>query len=60
MKLSNLEKIISLRRALHQHPELSMQEKETMKILQNFHCLSFLHGEFRVLVEGVTQLCDRR
>lgn len=36
MKLSNLEKIISLRRALHQHPELSMQEKETMKILQNF------------------------
>jgi hypothetical protein len=22
--------------------------------------LSFLHGEFRVPVEGVTQLCDRR
>lgn len=36
MNLSHLEKIISLRRTLHQHPELSMQEKETMKILQTF------------------------
>ena len=36
MNLSHLEKIISLRHTLHQHPELSMREKETMKILQNF------------------------
>ena len=36
MKLSNLEKIISLRHTLHEHPELSMQETETMKILKTF------------------------
>ena len=36
MELSNLEKVISLRHTLHQHPELSMQETETMKILQAF------------------------
>ena len=38
MNLSHLEKIISLRHTLHQHPELSMREKETMKILQTFLC----------------------
>ena len=31
-----LSVITQLRRTLHQHPELSMQEKETMKILQTF------------------------
>ena len=36
MKSSDLEKIIGLRRTLHQHSELSLQETETMKILQTF------------------------
>ena len=36
MKPAHLKKIISLRHTLHQHPELSMQETETMKILQSF------------------------
>lgn len=36
MKLLHLEKAINLRHTLHQHPELSMREKETMKILQTF------------------------
>ena len=31
-----LSVITQLRRTLHQHPELSMREKETMKILQTF------------------------
>ena len=36
MELLNLEKVTSLRHTLHRHPELSMQETETMKILQTF------------------------
>lgn len=36
MEPLNLEKVISLRHTLHQHPELSMQEIETMEILQTF------------------------
>lgn len=36
MKPAHLKKAISLRHTLHQHPELSMQETETMKILQTF------------------------
>ncbi len=36
MKPSHLEQVISLRHTLHQYPELSMQETETMKTLQDF------------------------
>ena len=36
MHPSNLEKIIHLRHALHQQPELSMQESGTIGILQDF------------------------
>ena len=36
MHPSNLEKIMRLRHALHQHPELSMQESYTMTLLQAF------------------------
>jgi len=36
MKRENLQKIIALRHRLHMHPERSMQEKETVAILQQF------------------------
>lgn len=36
MKLSLLEEVTRLRHTLHRHPELSMQETETMEILQAF------------------------
>ena len=36
MHPSNLEKIMRLRHALHQHPELSMQESYTITLLQAF------------------------
>lgn len=36
MKLSYKKKIIQLRHTLHRHPELSMQESGTIKILQAF------------------------
>ena len=37
MKPSHLEQVISLRHTLHQYPELSMQETETMKNPQDFY-----------------------
>ncbi len=46
MKKENLTKIISLRQSLHQHPELSLEEKETKKRL-----ISFLQQHTSLLIE---------
>lgn len=36
LKNNNLEKITELRHYLHAHPDLSLQESETIRILQDF------------------------
>lgn len=36
MKAENLTKIIELRHQLHRHPDLSLQEEETIRILKDF------------------------
>ena len=38
MKKENLQKITELRHELHRYPELSMQEKETARMIRNFLC----------------------
>lgn len=56
MNKENLTKIIRLRRLLHQHAELSGEEKETKKILMDF-CRE--HTDFKVVDRGKWFYCRK-